>query len=96
VNLLYSSEALADLVRLRDFISEHNPQAASRIAKDLVKRITCLEEFPEMGVGVAEAPDPDTLRDLIVGRYVVRYALHAETIFILRIWHGYEDRGRGA
>ncbi len=92
MNLIYSGEALTDLAHVRAFIADKNPQAAARIAKDLVKRIGNLLLFPAMAVPVPEAPDPDTVRDLFVDRYVVRYAIHAETVFILRVWHGREDR----
>lgn len=93
MNLIYSVEALADLARVRAFIARENPAAAGRIAASLVERIDNLLTFPEMGVAVAEAPDPDAIRDLFVDSYVVRYAIHAGTVFVLRVWHGREDRG---
>lgn len=46
MRLIYSAEALDDLVRLRDFIAEHNPQAAARIAQQLLQRIEHLRNFP--------------------------------------------------
>lgn len=95
MNLFYSAEALTDLARLRAFIAKHDPQAASRVARDLVKRIKNLQKFPEMGVSVPEAPDPNAVRDFAIGQYIVRYAIHAETLFILRIWHGRENREDG-
>ena len=45
-----------------------------------------------MGRAVELAPDPKAIRDAVFGKYVIRYATHAETIVILRIWHHYEDR----
>jgi plasmid stabilization system protein ParE len=95
VRLLYTEQAIADLTRLRAFIAQWNPQAASRIAKDLVERIKTLRQFPEMGTPVSEAPDPKIIRDFVFDRYVVRYAVYAEALFILRIWHHREDRDAG-
>jgi plasmid stabilization system protein ParE len=56
-----------------------------------VARIENLCLFPEMGRAVALAPVPSQMRDLTVGRYVVRYAVQDATIVVLRIWHHYED-----
>jgi plasmid stabilization system protein ParE len=92
VRLVYSEQAVADLERLRAFIAEHNPDAASRIGAELVERIEHLRLFPEMGRRVEEAPEPDTVRDAIFGSYVVRYVFHGRTVAILRVWHHYESR----
>ena len=43
-----------------------------------------------MGLPVARAPDPDTIRDLFIGQYTVRYLLDKDHVVILRIWHGKE------
>ncbi len=92
MKLIYSQEAVADLVRFRDFIAENDPTAASRIAANLIERINHLCTFPEMGRNVSQAPNPETVRDFIFGKYVVRYTLHGSALIILRIWHHYEDR----
>lgn len=87
MRLAYSQAAQADLMRLREYIAKDDPAAASRIARDLVRRIEHLCEFPGMGRGVALAPDPDVVRDFSFGNYLVRYAVHPGAIVILRIWH---------
>lgn len=92
MRLIYSQEAVADLVRLRAFIANHDPSAAARIAADLVSRIDHLCQFPAMGRSVDEAPQPDTVRDFTFGRYVVRYTVHDSALVILRIWHHFESR----
>ncbi len=94
MKLVYTASAVADLTRLRAFIAEHDPQAARRIASSLVQRIDALCRFPQMGRAVAAAPDPQAIRDLVVGDYVLRYAVHDEMIAVLRVWHHFEDRGR--
>jgi plasmid stabilization system protein ParE len=96
VKLVYSQEAVADLVRLRDFIANNNPTAAARVAADLVERIDGLCGFPEMGRNVSQAPEPDSIRDFIFGNYVVRYTVHGTALVILRIWHHYEKSSRGS
>ncbi|MEO6698407.1 MAG: type II toxin-antitoxin system RelE/ParE family toxin [Paraperlucidibaca sp.] len=92
MKLLYSDQAIADLVRLRAFIAKKDPSAAARVAADLIARIDNICLFPEIGKAVALAPDPKTVRDFIFGKYVVRYVLNAEAVIILRIWHQHESR----
>ena len=92
MRLVYSVEAVADLVRLRAFITAHDPSAAARIADELVTRISLVCRFPELGKSVQLAPDPEIVRDAIFGKYVVRYSMHLGSIVVLRIWHQFEDR----
>lgn len=92
MRLVYSEEAVADLVRLRAFIAEKDPLAAARVATELIARIESLRLFPAMGRVVGLAPDPKAIRDAIFGKYVIRYTTHTETVVILRLWHHFEDR----
>ncbi len=41
---------------------------------------------------VAEAPDPEMIRDLIIGSYLARHLVHSSEVHILRIWHHKEQR----
>lgn len=90
MRLVYSQEAVADLVRLRAFIADNDPTAAALVAADLIARIEGLCAFPKMGRSVSQAPEPDSIRDFIFGKYVVRYTVHETALVILRIWHHYE------
>ena len=92
MKLIYSVEAVQDLVRLRQFIAEKNPSAAARIATELIARIEQLCQFPEMGRNVAKAPTPNTIQDFVFGYFIFRYAHHPNAISILRIWHHFENR----
>lgn len=88
----YSEEAVADLIRLREFIAEKNPPAATRMAKELMARVENLCLFPQLGVEVPEALAAGKIRDMVFGDYVIRYAAQPESIVILRLWHHLEDR----
>ena len=90
MKLVYTDEAIEDLKRLREFVAAHNPSAASRIAAELVSKIELLPDFPKMGAPVEMAPVPDSLRDMVFGKYVVRYSVHSSAIIILRVWHELE------
>ena len=92
MKLVYGAEAIADLSRLRAFIAEKDPAAASRVAEQLLARVENLCLFPQMGRPVPLAPDPESIRDAVFGKYVIRYSVHSETVVILRIWHHYENR----
>ncbi|MBT3724350.1 MAG: type II toxin-antitoxin system RelE/ParE family toxin [Gammaproteobacteria bacterium] len=87
----YTPESIGDLQRLREFIEIKNPQAAQRIAKSIIKGITQLKTLPLLGVEVDKAPNPEMVRDLIIGNYIVRYLVGSE-INILRVWHHKEKR----
>ncbi len=91
MRLAFSENAVADLVRLREFIAEKDPLAAARVAAELLSRIENLCLFPEMGRSVELAPSPKAIRDAVFGKYIIRYSAHTETVVIL-IWHHNEDR----
>ncbi len=95
MKLVYTDLAVEDLRRVRAFVEETNPPAARRVANEIVDHIAKLPRFPRMGRPVERAPDPQTIRDLIFGRYVVRYSVHETSIVVLRIWHHLEERDQG-
>ncbi len=90
MKISYTPEAINDLERLRRFIESKNPFAARRISSELLDGIGNLRSFPKMGLPVTRAPEPDTIRDLFIGQYTVRYLLGADHLVILRVWHGKE------
>jgi plasmid stabilization system protein ParE len=94
MKLSYSPESINDLMRLREFIEIKNPQAAKRIAKSIKKGINELKSFPYIGVKVEKAPNPDLVRDLIIGNYTARYLIRPKEITILRVWHHKEKENR--
>ena len=87
----FSKAALHDLVRLREFIAQHNPEAAQRISQRLRGAIKGLVAMPKIGLPVENTPGD--IRELIFGRYVIRYEIRGkDLLYILRIWHGKENR----
>ena len=92
MKIKYAKEAVSDLIRLRAFIEAKNPEAAARISRELLNGIKNLSQFPEIGVGVEQAPDSKIMRDFYIMDYHVRYLVLQNTLFILRIWHQKENR----
>ncbi|MBE0494077.1 MAG: type II toxin-antitoxin system RelE/ParE family toxin [Thiomicrospira sp.] len=86
----YTKQALNDLARLRQFIAEHNPRAAQAIASQLLHAVERLKPFPLLGIKVASSPNPQTMRDMFVKNYTLRYLIGSSEIIILRIWHDKE------
>lgn len=92
MKLKYTKEAIQDLIRLRNFIKEKNPDAAARISAELVDGIENLKLFPKLGKKVESAPDPEIMRDIFILDYHIRYLVLEKTIYILRAWHQNEHR----
>ena len=87
----YSPQSLKDLHRVVEFVEVKNPYAARRIVIDLQEGVSKLKQFPEIGLPVIKAPNPEIIRDLYVGAYTVRYLITDATIYILRVWHNREN-----
>ncbi len=92
IKILYSPESVNDLICLRKFIEVENPLAAQRVANAIKKGINQLKTFPYLGVEVPQAPNPEMIRDLVIGKYIARYLIRSNDIYILRLWHHKENR----
>lgn len=91
MKILYTHLAVNDLKRLHDFIAQENPKIASEVSKQILQAIKKLIDFPSFGRKV-ENSGVDSIRELITGKYVVRYIILNKEIHILRVWHGKEDK----
>lgn len=92
MRILHSLEAISYLIRLRKFIATKNTEDAQKTVKSIRKEISQLKTFPYLGVEVEQAPNPEKIRDLIIGKYIARYLVHTKQIYILRVWHHKEER----
>lgn len=86
--LIYSEQALADLVRLTDFLSEGDPAAAMETVGLIEEAVGVLRRHPLIG-----RPVEFDLRELVISRgrtgYVALYSVEEtrDTVLILAIRH---------
>jgi plasmid stabilization system protein ParE len=98
LKLVFTRLAHQDLVRLRQFIAEHDPNPAARAAKRIKTVAQLLTDQPLVGRPV-DAPTGTAhidIRELPLtfgsGGYVLRYQVLQKQIRVLRIWHAREER----
>ncbi len=91
MKIRFSPESVDDLHRVVEFVEVKNPFAARRLAVNLQESIDKLKQFPKIGLPVLKASDPETIRDLYIDDYTVRYLIADEIVYILRIWHNKEN-----
>ena len=89
--LRWTTSAERDLVRLHAFLTTINPRAAAQVIRQLIAGTEQLNQYPQLGVKLEEFL-PRDVRRMIIGDYELRYELIDEAIYILRLWHGREDR----
>jgi plasmid stabilization system protein ParE len=87
--VIFTGEAVNDLITIRSYIGQDNPAAASRVAIQIVAACDRLEYLPERG-------RPGRVlgtRELVsLWPYVIVYRINGPIIEILRVWHGAQDR----
>jgi toxin ParE1/3/4 len=77
MRLIWSPEAVNDLAALRDYIEQHNPAAARRVARHIIHNVErLLSENPKMG-RLGRIPDT---RELVIPRtpFLVPYRLDGD------------------
>lgn len=87
----WSAKAIADLDRLFLFLAQANRRAAAKALQMLVKAPDKLVEHPRLGERLEEF-SPRDVRRILVGSYELRYELTESIVYVLRVWHGREDR----
>jgi addiction module RelE/StbE family toxin len=87
----WTSKALSDLVRLKDFLTPVNVQAAESVTRVLARAPRKLLERPRVGTRL-EQFEGQEIRRIIIGDYEMRYEILGDVIYIVRLWHSREDR----
>ena len=92
----FTEEAQADLLRLFDFLLEHDLQVALRARQTLEDSFKLLEQFPFTGRKAAQGAHGPRLRELIISfgasGYVALFEIdNATTVTVLALRHQRED-----
>ena len=89
MSVSFTRRALRDLTDIRANVAEDNPEAASRLAVEIVAACDRLEHFPERGRPGLRG---GTRELTTVWPYVIVYAVSGSDVEVLAIWHGAQDR----
>lgn len=87
MNIVWSPEAIQDLISLRAYIAEESPAGARRVVLRVLHNVEhLLPDNPHIG---RPGRVPGT-RELVIARthYIVPYRVLRETGQILRVYHG--------
>jgi toxin ParE1/3/4 len=87
MNIVWSPEAIQDLISLRAYIAEDSPAGARRIVARVLHAVEhLLPDNPQMG---RPGRVPGT-RELVIPQtpYIVPYRVQRSTLQILRVFHG--------
>lgn len=91
IEIHWTSKSASDIVRLYEFLSPVNRDAAARVVQSISKAPDILLSHPRLGEKIAGF-EPREVRRLLVGDYEMRYEVQGENIYILRVWHTREHR----
>ena len=86
MTVIWSREAIDDLVSLRTFISERDPEAARKVALHILDSVEqLLPDHPGAG---RPGRVPGTRELVIAGTpFIVPYRVQGATVQILRVYH---------
>ena len=92
-SIVWMPEALADLMRHFYYLKPINPQVAGQVAQAIREAGFGLVNYPYRGVALNDGSDRRKLM-IPYGRvgYVMHYLIEDETIVIVRVYYGREDR----
>jgi plasmid stabilization system protein ParE len=96
--LIWLQQAKADIQRLFDFLADVNPTAAAKTIRLIRTGADRLRDHPRPGRPHLGRPIEDGLRRELYlpfasGAYILLYRLEGDTVVIIRVWHGREQRG---
>lgn len=94
MRIVLTAKAAEDLVRLRTFLADRNPDAANRAATSISRAIQSLADLAERGRPSGVPGQREIFVRFGASGYLIRYAYRAggNDVVVIRIWHGREDR----
>ncbi|WP_320170319.1 type II toxin-antitoxin system RelE/ParE family toxin [Maridesulfovibrio sp.] len=89
MQIRFSPESVEDLKRIFEFIALHDPDSARTVVLNLKSAINRFSQMPYLGRALEEI---ENVREFVFGRYVIRYLVRNDAVYVLRLWHSKEDR----
>ena len=90
--LIWLPEAKADIQRLFDFLVDVNPAAAGKAVRAIRDGANRLHGHPHLGRPMDDGLRRELFLPFAGGAYILRYRLEGDTVVIVRVWHGREQR----
>jgi toxin ParE1/3/4 len=89
MKIIWTHEALEQLVEIEDFISKYSPERSVKFADEIVEHAEAvLPGGPHIGRTVPEISNPD-IRELIFKKYRIVYRVNKNNIEILTVFEGH-------
>ena len=89
-NLRYTSAAWEDLTKHLEYIAKQSDSGAERWLELVERKCALLQQFPEIGESMPRFGEG--VRSSAVGRYIVFYRIVDESVEVLRVLGGEQDR----
>lgn len=87
----WANSALADLVRLHEFLAVESKSAAADFVEAMIAAVARLESFPGMGERLDSYTGRE-VRRIFARNYEIRYQVTPSLLTVLRLWHARERR----
>ena len=88
MKIIWTQEALEQLIEIEDYISKDSEDRAERFVNQLIEHAELLSENPRLGRTVPEIANP-TIRELIFKKYRIVYRLNEDSVEILTVFEGH-------
>jgi toxin ParE1/3/4 len=85
MQIIWTQEALEQLIDIEDYIARDNPQRAAKFIDQLIEQAESLPGNPRMGRVVPEIANPD-IRELVYSKYRIVYRLGEKCVEILTVF----------
>lgn len=86
----WRTSAVNDLTRIRDYITEFNPEAAQHVVERVLRSVDRLENFPESGRPGGAA----RTREIVIPGlpYIVVYTVADTDVDVIAVFHAAQNR----
>jgi Plasmid stabilization system protein len=93
--IIWSAKTLIDLEAHYDFLSSRSPDAAKRIAENILERVEQLQQFAESGSPELRLTNHSkNYHYLVEGNYKIIYLVNNDSVVITRIFDARQNPSR--